>query len=98
MPSWSFLSNHGAILLLVGTNSRITAKQIGEQLGITERPVRRNISELEAAGYLRRTRVGRSNTYEVNSNLSLPGPVLRYLAVGDRLNILRPRLPTESGD
>ena len=50
MPSWSFLSNHGAVLLLVATVPQITATQIGAQLGITERPVRRIISELESAG------------------------------------------------
>lgn len=55
MPSWSFLSNHGAVLVLVATQPRITATEIGSQLGITERPVRRIISELEAAGYLGRS-------------------------------------------
>jgi hypothetical protein len=38
MPSWSFLSNHGAVLVLVATQPRITATEIGSQLGITERP------------------------------------------------------------
>ena len=47
IPPWSFLSNHGAVLLLVSTVPQITATQIGAQLGITERPVRRIISELE---------------------------------------------------
>ena len=67
MPSWSFLSNHGAVLLLVATVPQTTATQIGAQLGITERPVRRIISELESAGYIRRIREGRRNRYEANS-------------------------------
>ena len=91
MPSWSFLSNHGAVLVLVATQPRITATEIGSQLGITERPVRRIISELEAAGYLRRTRDGRANRYEVNPVLPLPGPVIRHIAVGDLIDILRVR-------
>ena len=53
MPSWSFLSNHGAVLILIASQPQITAVEIGSQLGITERPVRRIISELEAVGYLR---------------------------------------------
>ena len=89
MPSWSFLSNHGAVLVLVATQPRISATAIGSQLGITERPVRRIISELEAAGYLRRTRDGRANRYEVNPVLPLPGPVIRDIAVGDLIDILR---------
>lgn len=90
-PSWSFLSNYGAILVLVAGRPQITAVEIGAQLGITERPVRRIISELEAAGYLRKTREGRKNRYEVNPVLPVPGPLLRELAVGDLLNILRDR-------
>lgn len=97
MPSWSFLSNHGAILVLVGTNPRITAAQIGDQLGITERPVRRIITELETAGYLSRTRLGRSNMYVVNPNLPLPGAAMRELAVGDLLNIFRSRQKGDVG-
>ncbi len=91
MPSWSFLSNHGAVLVLVATQPRITATAIGSHLGITERPVRRIISELEAAGYLRRTRDGRANRYGVNPVLPLPGPVLRDIAVGDLIDILQVR-------
>jgi DNA-binding IclR family transcriptional regulator len=93
MPSWSFLSNHGAVLVLVATQPQVTATEIGSQLGITERPVRRIIAELEAAGYVRRTREARSNRYEVNPVLSLPGPVLRDLAVGDLIDILQARSP-----
>ena len=89
MPSWKFLSNHGAVLILVATAPRISATEIGAQLGITERPVRRIISELEAEGYIHRTRVGRSNRYAVNGVLPLPGPVIRELAVGDLLHILQ---------
>ena len=89
MSSWSFLSNHGAVLLLLATQPRITAIAIGSQLGITERPVRRIISELEAAGYIRRVREGRSNRYEVNPILPLPGPVIRDIAVGDLIDILQ---------
>ncbi len=91
MPSWSFLTNHGAVLVLMASQPRITATAIGAELGITERPVRRIISELEAAGYVSRTRAGRSNSYEV-TNLPLPGPVLRDIVVGDLLNILKTRL------
>ena len=59
MPSWKFLSNHGAVLVLVATEPLISATEIGSRLGITERPVRRIISELEDEGYIYRTREGR---------------------------------------
>jgi len=98
MPSWSFLSNHGAVLVLVASQPRITAAEIGRQLGITERPVRRIIAELEAEGYLRRSREGRRNRYEVNPDAPLPGPVLRDVAVGDLLAVLQARAAQAGGD
>ena len=97
MPSWSFLSNHGAVLILIASQPQITAVEIGSQLGITERPVRRIISELETAGYLRRRKEGRVNLYDVNPSLLLPGPVLKDIAVGDLLGILRSISELRSG-
>jgi hypothetical protein len=89
MPSSSFLSNHGAMLILIASQPQITAVEIGSQLSITERPVRRIIPELETAGYLRRQREDRVNRDDVNPSLLLPGPVLKNMAVGDLLGILR---------
>ncbi len=83
--------------MLAASQPKITAVEIGSQLGITERPVRRIISELEAAGYLRRRREGRVNSYEVYPSLPLPGPVLRDIAVGDLLSILRSLSDQRSG-
>ena len=94
IPSWKFLSNHGAVLVLVATEPSITANEIGNRLGITERPVRRIISELVDEGYLYRIREGRRNRYTVNKNLPIPGPVTRDIAVGNLLRILRLVAPT----
>lgn len=94
MPSWNFLSNHGAILVLVATEPSISANEISSRLGITERPVRRIISELVDEGYLYRAREGRRNRYTVNENLPIPGPVTRDIAVGNLLRILRLVEPT----
>ena len=41
-------------MLLIAQRRQITAREIAEVLGLTERPVRRIIAELEAAGYFRR--------------------------------------------
>ena len=89
MPSWSFLSNHGAVLILIASQPQITSVEIGSQLGITECPVRRITSEMKTAGYLRRRMEGRVNCYDVNPSLLLPKPVLKNMAAGDLLGILR---------
>jgi DNA-binding Lrp family transcriptional regulator len=90
MAAWHFITNHGTVLLLIAQRRQITAREIAEVLGLTERPVRRIIAELEAAGYLQKQRVGRVNQYEVALDLRLRQPVHREVAVGDLLHIFQP--------
>lgn len=89
MASWSFITNHGAVLSLVAKHSQITAREIANLLGITERSVLRIISDLESEGYLERTRDGRVNYYQVNHDLPLRRPELRDTAVGELLELLQ---------
>ena len=84
--------------LLVTTQPRITDTEIGSQLGITERPVRRIISELETAGYLRRSRDSRANRYEANPILLLPGPIMRDISAGDLLGVWHVRSTDDAED
>ncbi|MCH2519125.1 MAG: winged helix-turn-helix domain-containing protein [Dehalococcoidia bacterium] len=93
MPSWNFITNHGAILIIVSQQRKITAREISQQLGITERAVLRIVADLDDAGYITRTRQGRTNTYIVNQELPLPGPLLKDIAVGDLLDILETSSP-----
>ena len=88
MPEWTFITNHGAVLALIAQNSQITAREIAATLGITERPVRRIIAELEAVGYLCKQRVGRVNHYQVNLDLPLRRPEARATMVGELLRVL----------
>ena len=91
MPTWTFITNHGAVLSVVASNPRMTAREIASQLGITEWSVFRIISDLEAGGYLTRYREGRTNFYEVDHNLPLRRPDVRDVAVGEMLKVLMDR-------
>ena len=91
MPSWTFITSHGAVLAYIARHGQITAREIASVLGITERSVHRIISDLEAEGYLSRARVGRVNHYEVNYQLPLTRFERWDIAVGDLLNVLLPR-------
>ena len=90
MPGWDFITNHGGVLAAVFRQPRITAREISQQLGITERAVLRIVAELDEAGYITRSRQGRINTYKVNQDRPLHGPILKDIAVGDLLSILNP--------
>lgn len=91
MSSWTFITNHGAVLSVVAGNPRMTAREIAAQLGITEWSVFRIISDLEAGGYLTRYKEGRTNFYEVDHNMPLRRPEVRDVAVGEMLKVLMDR-------
>lgn len=88
MSSWTFITNHGAVLALVGQHERITTREIAAELGITERSVLRIIKDLETAGYIRRRREGRANHYQVNAEAPLRRRERRDVAVGELLKVL----------
>jgi DNA-binding Lrp family transcriptional regulator len=73
--SWTFLTNHSHVLLCLVQDPEARMRDVAERVGITERAVQRIVAELEAAGYVTRTREGRRNTYEVNGSLPLRHPV-----------------------
>lgn len=75
-PTWSFLSTHGLTLLAIAENPERTLREIGEEVGITERATHRIVTELVQAGYVKKQRQGRRNTYEVCTDPKPPHPLM----------------------
>jgi DNA-binding transcriptional ArsR family regulator len=88
MSAWTFITNHGAVLALIGQKGQITAREIAMELGITERSVMRIIKDLENEGYIDRERDGRVNIYRVNTNVPLRRRDKRDVMIGDLLKLL----------
>jgi predicted ArsR family transcriptional regulator len=88
MSSWTFITNHGAVLALIGKHGQITAREIAAELGITERSVMRIIKDLETEGYIQIEREGRANRYKVNSQAMLRRQETRDIVVSDLLQVL----------
>ena len=88
MASWTFITNHGAVLILISRQDMMTTREIASELNITERSVIRIISDLETDGYISKQRVGRSNHYKVNRHAMLRQETVRDVAVGDLLEAL----------
>ncbi len=72
MPSWNFITDHGAGLIIVFQQPKITGREISQELGITERAALRIVADLDDAGYITRTRHRRTTTYMVDHELRLP--------------------------
>lgn len=86
--SWTFLSNHGQVLLSIARDPRVRLREIGEQVGITERAAHRIVGELVDAGYLVRERNGRRNRYTITDDRALPDRLARDRSIGDLLGVL----------
>ncbi|MGA1279667.1 MAG: helix-turn-helix transcriptional regulator [Candidatus Nanopelagicaceae bacterium] len=73
--SWTFLSNHGHILVFINNHPDAKVKEIAHEVGITERSALGILSDLEEAGYISVTKVGRRNSYTVNPRLRFRHPI-----------------------
>ena len=84
MRPWSLITNHGLVLAAISRNSKKTIRQIGDEVGITERTAYGIVVDLEKAGYLKRTKVGTRNIYTINPGMPLVSR-LSDASVGDML-------------
>lgn len=77
-PTWTFLTNHGHVLLAVATGPDRRVSDIAAEVGITTRATLTILNDLESAGYLRRTRIGRRTHYTLD-----PGRHFRHHLTAD---------------
>ena len=88
MASWTFLTTHARVLLLVAHDPGIRLRDIAASLDITERSAFGTITDLVEAGYVVKEKDGRRNRYHVQAHLPLPEPTARERTVGEVLALL----------
>jgi DNA-binding transcriptional ArsR family regulator len=88
MPEWTLLTNHALVLSHVARHPRITARDLANAIGITERATRKIIADLLDTGYITKKREGRRNRYRINPDVTLRHPSHGETAVGDLLEAL----------
>jgi hypothetical protein len=87
-PRWSLVTNHGHVLAYVAADPDARLRDIAESAGITERTVVQIVNDLERAGYLTRTRVGRRNRYQIDGDRKIWMPRLPAMTLGQLLALL----------
>lgn len=75
VPPWTFLSNHGHVLICIAQQPDIRLSEIAQRVGIGERATHRIVHDLIDAAFLTQTRVGRRNVYEVDLDRPLRHPL-----------------------
>jgi MarR family len=86
--SWTLLTGHGRVLVEIARNPAARIRDISAAAGITERTAQAIVSDLEAAGYITRTRIGRRTRYTVNRHSLFRHPAQGGLQVGPLLDLL----------
>lgn len=64
--SWTLLTAHGRALVAIAEDPDARMRDLAQVIGVTERSVQAIVADLEAAGYVSHTRVGRRNRYTVH--------------------------------
>lgn len=83
--TWTFLTNHAHVLLAIARDPTARLRDVADAVGVTERAAQAIVADLEAGGYLQRTRVGRRNTYTVNPQARFRHPAEADRCIGDLL-------------
>lgn len=87
MPSWSFLTTHARVLLIIAQEPDIRLRDIATTVGVTERRAHAIVADLVDSGYVTRHRVGRRNRYEIQSHRPINEDVAE-LPIGEVLGLL----------
>src|SRR4026209_1181555 len=90
---WTFLTNHFHVLACLSRDSALRIRDLADLIGITERATVRILSQLEASGYLTKTRLGRRNHYTVHGELPLRHPLNTEHQIGELLRVIEPEIP-----
>lgn len=88
MVSWRFLSNHGRALLCIANDPGARLRDVGADLGITDRRAYGIVTDLVDSGYVIKTKDGRRNQYRVRVDLPLPDPSTTGRTIGEVLELL----------
>ena len=86
--NWTLLTGHGRVLVEIAGNPQARIRDISSVVGLTERTVQAIVADLEAAGYLTRSRTGRRTRYTVNPDSEFRHSAQQGLRVGPLLALL----------
>jgi predicted transcriptional regulator len=85
---WTFLTNHGHVLVCLASTPDARLRDVAERVGITERAVQQIVRDLEESGYVLKERVGRRNSYTVVREGRFRHPLESGTSVGEFIDLV----------
>jgi len=86
--SWTFLTNHGHVLVCLSQDPDLRVRDLAERVGITERAIHRILTDLTRAGYVSSVRAGRRNRYSLDLGRPMRHPLERATRVARLVEVL----------
>ena len=84
---WTFLSNHGHVLIYLARNPESRIRDLATAIGLTERAVLGIVNDLENEGYVSVEKIGRRNKYQVHKKLKFRHSMESHKSIGDLIKI-----------
>ena len=97
---WTFLTNHGHVLVVLAMDPDARVRDVAERVGITTRAAQTILNDLQDGGYVKAERVGRRNRYTILTRAHLRHPMEAHVALADFLDAIvsrRPGRPAQAG-
>ncbi|KRV50531.1 hypothetical protein AQ490_15770 [Wenjunlia vitaminophila] len=88
---WTFLTSHARVLLEIARNPDVRLREVAATAGITERAAQAIVADLEAAGCITRTRIGRRNRYTVHADSRFRHPAEAGVPISGLLSLFLER-------
>ena len=85
---WTFLSNHGHVLVSLARDPDIRLRDVADAVGITERAVQQIVRDLAEQGYVHKERVGRRNHYQVVREAGFRHDLEAHVHLGEFLDLV----------
>jgi DeoR/GlpR family transcriptional regulator of sugar metabolism len=90
-PVWTFLTNHGHVLLAVAADPDARVEDVAALVGISTRAVLGILRDLEDAGYVTRSRRGRRSHYELQPHRPFRHRSTAHREVDELIAVFTPR-------
>lgn len=89
-PGWTFLTNHAHVLICVAGDGDARISDIADRVGIGQRATQSILNDLVDEGYLRKTKIGRRNRYDIDTSQHLRHPLEAHHRVGELVDAVGP--------
>ena len=87
--NWTFLTNHGHVLIRLSLDPEARIRDIAADVGITERAAQAILADLERDGYVTKIKQGRRNRYEIHHEQGFRHPAESQHPISDLLRIFK---------